>query len=128
MLRNRLLSARGWQVVSVPVAEWEGLGADDQQRASFLMGRLEAHLPQQGSGIIKAAGGTQALQASLDGDGDGTAPAPVVDVSAPRTTNKRPSSSSPPAAVASSGRRTGSGLGSLGALGNLGAIAGETAE
>lgn len=47
-LRNRCLALAGWEVVSIPFHEWDGLGGDVEREDEYLRGKLSS--PVAGSG------------------------------------------------------------------------------
>ena len=54
-LRDALLRARGWDVMSVPFWQWDGLDGSAQEQ--YLRLRLPEGVPRDGSVVVGTAGG-----------------------------------------------------------------------
>jgi hypothetical protein len=42
--RNKALAARGYKLLSIPLATWEKLSGEQQQQQQYLQGRLKPYI------------------------------------------------------------------------------------
>ena len=74
--RDRALGARGWAVLSIPVAAWQALGGDEERQASYLAAALAAARLHAAAAL---GGGGAAAAADPGGADYGAAATAAVD-------------------------------------------------